>query len=141
MREIQFRGKLKDNGEWVYGFIAITEMYPYDGKNQGAYIWEIPCVHNCIPVIPDTVGQYTGIKDKNGVKIFEGDIISGGEGCVPTQIIWDEKDCAYYAYNLRRKEHVRFGRHFKIFIGGVIGNIHDNPDLLRTGAHERDTGK
>ena len=72
MRKIKFRGKRVNNGEWVYGFVAQNEIYPYNGTNIKAYIWQIPCVENLVEIIPETVGQYTGLKDRNGVDITKG---------------------------------------------------------------------
>lgn len=76
MREILFRGKRVSDGEWVYGY------YIYHPRGDRHTIIQTDAVGHVIiiNVIPATIGQYTGLDDKNGVKIFEGDIIGAGNG-------------------------------------------------------------
>lgn len=141
MREILFRGKRVDNGEWVYGNL-IEDKWGDDNGNtiyailQDRVAPEIAELWTPVRVAPETVGQYTGLKDKNGTKIFEGDIC---KTCFESYThSWEEvgvvtEFCG--AYGIESAD----GKHFRAFINEtvytrsceVIGKIHDNPELLK----------
>ena len=131
MREILFRGKTND-GEWVEGFYSAEEYNPYIGKIE--YIPRIQIIGKCVSlgVIPETVGQFTGLTDKNGTKIFEGDIVerfSDGEQAVISWLKYsacfglsfDGWCCGFDDYDDNLPSDFE-----------VIGNIHDNPEILKT---------
>lgn len=127
MREILFRGKRTDNGEWVY-WDVFGRIVCDDGKTfnfvmfEGLQYWYIKDV---IPLlIPETVGQYTGRTDKNGVKIFDGDIVFGENYLFPC---YDARKITVYWHDDYS------GFRMNIFNASdiaVVGNIHDNPELL-----------
>ena len=132
MREIKFRGKRIDNGEWVYRYYFIEERDIEDG-----IIWrDIPQIqqrygdhYQYFDVIPETIGQYTGLIDKNGREIYEGDIVridDLGIGIVD----YEEGRFAMR----RREERFCWPVYCRIdhspFVPEVIGNIYENPELL-----------
>ena len=119
MREILFRGKRTDNDEWIEGsFLNKNNIGIFYDDTE-----ESDCTVHIFSVIPETVGQYTGLTDKNGIKIFEGDIVKGTFLGFPIpieddvfSICWQEDVAGYRANYFENVE--------------VIGNIHDNPELL-----------
>jgi uncharacterized phage protein (TIGR01671 family) len=139
MREIKFRGKRVDNGEWVYGDL----IHRY---SNWIYIAPIPSTIEITPIEidPETVGQYTGLKDKNGKEIYEGDIVEIKVVSVRKEDKWDGETGEYLGW-----EYVEvpfkdikivewLGDGFNLFYGNwiedefeVIGNIFDNPELLK----------
>ena len=136
MREILFRGKSLDNrGAWVVGsLIHRTDFY---GDPCDDYFilhgGEFDCdYYDADRVDPKTVGQFTGLTDKNGTKIFEGDIVEHhiqGDILVNRGVVnWDEES-ARWAYQLNTMNPC-----FALYNPNafeVIGNIHDNPELLK----------
>lgn len=130
MREILFRGKRTDCGEWVKGYLYITHIGAHE---IGSYDAEINIERFTFDVIPETVGQFTGLTDKNGVRIFEGDIVH----CVSKLDSADMViifECGQFRMILAEKYHeyqTNVGYYdINCFAKEVIGNIHDNPELL-----------
>ena len=133
MRDILFRGKRVDNGEW-------TEGYLYKIWNKVFLLWGMTGDSpNMEEIKPETVGQFTGLCDKNGKKIFEGDIVLF-EDESPTN--YEYHDCTEMrcgeikfgdgAFYITNRIAVEMGD--LLYCGEldceVIGNIHDNPELL-----------
>lgn len=134
MREILYRGKTS-NGEWLEGFAIFA-----DGKTfilfDAKIVFDKAYPENKLnfmlaEVIPETIGQYTGLTDKNGTKIFEGDIVETNKRkkyevrlYKSAWAIWNDK----YKFDYEKWDFFStFAQKIK-----VIGNIHDNPELLGT---------
>lgn len=135
MREILFRGKRVDNGEWIEGFYAHSGEKKYILIDNDIAVGYLAMKE----VNPDTIGQYTGLTDKNGTKIFEGDIVkvrllySDGERATEiTTVVYDENNCCYSPMNWKEScLWCDYSTSIKEI--EVIGNIYDNPELLRSG--------
>ena len=138
MKEILFRGKRILDDKWVYGV-------PYESLN-GNGSWYMFGLHEDInqsmshaKVNPETIGQYTGSVDKNGVKIFEGDIVDAsdewwnasgpaGHGSPLMEVEWVDWVCGFFPF-------ADYDCDCGVYIDAsgckVVGNIHDNPELLK----------
>lgn len=147
MREILFKGKRTDNGEWVYGFLVMDKYLSV--KNEEALYITKPNIiilgrigeadydgdgnYYKYEVAPETAGQYTGLKDKNGTKIFEGDIVKYGK--TVRRVIFEQRNnTASFGVVDNGLETIPFGNYVDLRQVEVIGNIHDNPELLKGGA-------
>ena len=129
-REILFRGKPKENSsyeqEWVYGVPVPVEHNTYPTGR-------IDLVKS-VKIKPETLGEYTGLKDRNGNRIFEGDILSGHlddlfpENETRLTVVWHETGWFGWNHGCHAFDDFenQFSRQFEI-----IGNIHDNPELIK----------
>ena len=150
MREILFRGQTRKNGEkvrmgdgqklpghWVYGGVlqgagSHSIIYGGENVNDPAENLDKWCVHT------DTLGQFTGLTDKNGTKIFEGDIVAQNwyDHDEPSddsfgEVVFCEYDCSFSVMDVEKDGIVPLGKcHAYHWEAEVIGNIHDNPELI-----------
>ena len=133
MREILFRGIDKSSCKWVYGDLLQRD----EGRKIKAIMPPYPAKKGIV-VKEDSIGQYTGLTDKNGTKIFEGDIIrtkafgkniKTGVNCADYDIF--QVTFKWSGFHLENNE-----REFSLSVTSksyyeIIGNIHDNPELLK----------
>ena len=141
-REILFRGK-RYNGQWVYGSLVVSEninpaiYFEVGGGLAKQLDW-------CY-VTPDTIGQYTGLKDKNGKKIFEGDVIKTPRGSIGEVVFGRaEEECTHrehhrkitdvyttYGWVFKRADGFTIAIDDEILQGELIGNVIDNPYIVK----------
>ena len=146
MREILFRGKQKDNNEWIEGYYAIQ-------SNHACFASELKYTHFIFKdifldfnlgglqefeVIPETVGQYTGLTDMNGKKIFEGDVLEFSDRLVV--VFWRSNlgcwDSEFLKFTNRENSRDSMLPSNWKYKSKVIGNIHDNPEVLEGESNE-----
>ena len=128
-REIKFRGKRKTDGEWLYGYYFVNRGLHFivtDGLAPAGNTF-----HD-YEVDPETVGQYTGLKDCNGKKIYEGDIMEITETYSNTRIVGTVIYEDDYFFVQSRNGGCPWGLYWALreHNAAVIGKIHDNPELL-----------
>lgn len=132
MREFLLRGKRTDNGKWVEGSLVVTSqcnayiISTVEDKRDATVL-----VNQCsLNVDPETIGQFTGLTDKNGMKIFEGDILTIENEGVYAAIKYNESNAAFYVEDEDHEDYLGEAWETDVVI---IGNIHDNPEILKGG--------
>lgn len=159
MREIKFRGKKVDSGKWVYGYYVKHETRQTcpmgnDKLSQDEIKhlivvdsfadWNMPKTLQGIEVTPETVGQFTGLKDKNGVEIYEGDIVTAcwydyeePNNDMTGIVEFTEGWMSYWIADYDKKEFSELnGQGYSHWTIEVIDNIYDNPELME-GEYEK----
>gem|GEM_PF-85251 len=140
MREIRYRGIGIAERKWVFGSLW------FDTRNKATLIWSEELKY-WVRVDPATVGQYTGLKDEHGKEIYEGDVIRSPlseDKTRPHRIFYHTGNAAFMRALIDRKElcYLRLDQDWIYKFGKeVIGNIHDNPELIEKQTAERHKNK
>lgn len=158
MREILFRGKCKETGRWYEGYYihlhkttyCFKEDYERNPDNDIHQIvfektmdWGLPNQYFRVDVIPETIGQYTGLNDKKGKKIFEGDIVNFGINQRPMYVHWNDETLTWeltdigvsacevnHLSNTFDLGEIQVESAYGEMFSEVVGNIYDNIKLL-----------
>lgn len=119
-REVIFRGKRLGNGQWLYGDLM-------HDNHQGCYVYPNDCtgLYTENKVDPDTVGEFTNMKDKHGNKVFEGDIVEYGRSLYVCEFVEG-------GFTFRDISDDRLTLNAILIEADVIGNVYDNSELLPT---------
>lgn len=133
MREITFRGKRIDNGKFIEGDLINLDHHTLIATKD---MWASNLLDNysktktleleVLPVIKESIGQFTGLTDKNGTKIFEGDILKSNYDNILFEIKWRNP-----MFILSDKNGITRGINYPLTSFEIIGNIYDNPELLK----------
>lgn len=133
MRTIKFRGKTVDSGEWIEGdLIHYGNTFciaPLDG-DWFAFISKSRLVNFKYKVTKETVGQFTGLTDKNGKEIYEGDVLKVSLFKKTFQVVFSESEKWGASFQYKSHNSIFYLTKYFTDTCEVIGNIHDNPELL-----------
>lgn len=146
VRKLIFRGKSVSTGEWLYGYLGEVNIKVLQSICKEKVIFEnlawfntdnFGYVVNDCSVDESTIGQFTGLQDKNGTDIYEGDILRSLQSSKLMVVVYDEIGASFVVAVINKNSARKLGVQFHIskswlkkYPKEVIGNIHDNPNLM-----------